>query len=115
MLNFRPPQITVSQRHRSPFLDIKNKKPQHFLIFTHTPNFYKMTRTKNIIYCPIPEKIQTVGVEDMKFQGVLKKEHVQILWSSKKEVDFSEVIEKKSRGLSMDIGFLVLKECITIL
>lgn len=51
----------------------------------------------------------------MKIQGVLKKEHVEILWSSKKEVDFSQVIEKKSRGLSVGIGYLVLKECITIL
>ena len=53
----------------------------------------------------LQEKIQIGGVEDMEFLRVLKKEHGQTPWSSKKEVDFPRVIKKKSCGFSIGFGF----------
>ena len=40
------------------------------------------------------------------FPGVLKKEHVEIPGSNKKELEFPAVIKKKSCGISICLGFL---------
>ena len=67
-------QATSSERNRSPFLDIKNKKTQHFLTFTHTPNFYKMTRTKNIFVTALfQKKSKQWEWKTWNFKGYWKK------------------------------------------
>ena len=64
-----------------------------------------MMLTKHIFdYHPIPEKKQIGGVEDMEFQGVLKKQ-AEIPEPIKKEIDFLGVIQKKSCGFSVGLQF----------
>ena len=41
----------------------------------------------------------------MEFPGELKKEHVEILGSIKKEVEFPVVFKKNSCGISMGLSF----------
>ena len=41
----------------------------------------------------------------MEFPGILKKEHVKIPGSIKKEVEFLGMLKKNSCGISMALGF----------
>ena len=54
------------------------------------------------------EKKSKQGVEDMEFLGVLNKQNVEIPGSevnTQDEVEFPGVIQKKSCGISMGLGF----------
>ena len=81
---------------------MKNKT-WHF--FIHLPLIYfKIILPKHIFdYHPIPEKNQIGKIQDMEFEGVLKKQ-AEIPESIKKEVDFLGVIKKKSCGFSIGLG-----------
>ena len=43
----------------------------------------------------VPEKIQTAGIEDMEFSGVLKKYHVGILVVNYKRSEISRGVQEK--------------------
>ena len=79
-------------------------------LFIHMPLIYfKIILPKHIFdYHPVPEKKQIGGIQDMEFEGVLKKQ-AEIPESIKKEVDFLGVIKKKLSGFSIGLRFLVLE------
>ena len=55
-------------------------------------------------YGAIPEKIQTGRVEDMEFRDLINRMW-KFLGSIQKEVEFPGLIQKKSFGISMSLGF----------
>ena len=66
----------------------------------------------------IPEKIQTGrvgagGCEDIEFPEVLKKDHVEIRGSIKKEVEFPGLFKNNSYGISMEYLTLEFPRSVT--
>ena len=77
----------------------------------------KRNRNPNVIYWPIPEKFQTVGMEDMNFQRYWIKSMCKIQGSIKRSGIFRGV-KKKVHGefpwvLAFDLE--ISKECHTVL
>ena len=102
-------QIHITQiKHK--ILLVTERSHTHRHTYTHTPMVILQSNDCNTLLLllqrqwAIPEKIQTVTIEDIKFLGVLKS-----MWkfqgSIEKEVGISGVFKQSSYGISMGLCF----------
>ena len=91
------------------FFGISGNSKTWYLFIHMLLIYFKIILPKHIFdYHPIPEKKQIGGIQDMEFEGVLKKQ-AEIPESIKKEVDFLGVVKETLCGFPIGLRFLVLE------